>query len=62
MQIGSFFSVQGHPEFTKSYSRDLMVSREDSVNEIEFAKGMKSLELHEDDTIIAQWIVNFLKA
>ena len=62
MQVGSFFSVQGHPEFTKSYSRDLMVSREDSVNEIEFAKGMKSLELHEDDTIIAQWIVNFLKA
>ncbi|HHL3493210.1 TPA: GMP synthase [Legionella pneumophila] len=62
MQIGSFFSVQGHPEFTKSYSRDLMVSREDSVNEIEFAKGMKSLELHEDDTIIAQWIINFLKA
>lgn len=63
MQIGShFFSVQGHPEFTKPYSRDLMVSREDTVNEIEFINGMKSLELHEDDSIIAQWIINFLKA
>lgn len=61
MQIDShFFSVQGHPEFTKDYSRDLMVSREDTVNETQFAQGISSLELHEDDALIAQWIISFL--
>lgn len=63
MQIEEhFFSIQGHPEFTKEYSRDLMISREDSVDELKLAQGMKSLELHEDDSLIAQWIVNFLSA
>lgn len=61
MQVGShFFSIQGHPEFTKEYSRDLMVSREDIINEQEFNNGMQSLQLHEDDALIAQWIMNFL--
>lgn len=63
MQIGQhFFTIQGHPEFTKAYSRDLMVTREDTVNEEQFARGIKSLELHEDDGLIAQWIMSFLKA
>ncbi|WP_298628414.1 GMP synthase [uncultured Legionella sp.] len=63
MQIDShFFSVQGHPEFTKEYSRDLMISREDSVDGALFAKAMSSLELHEDDGLIAQWIMSFIKA
>lgn len=62
LQIGNhFFTVQGHPEFTKSYSRDLMVSREDTIDELQFERGMKSLELHEDDALFAQWIINFLK-
>lgn len=62
MQIGShFFTIQGHPEFTKSYSRDLMVSREDTVTEYEFERAINSLELHEDDGLIASWIINFLK-
>ena len=62
MQIGNhFFSIQGHPEFTKAYSRALMISREDALNEIEFERGMKSLEWHEDDALIAQWIISFLK-
>jgi GMP synthase-like glutamine amidotransferase len=62
MQIGNqIFTIQGHPEFTKAYSRALMVSREDTLNEREFELGLKSLELHEDDELIAQWIMNFLK-
>lgn len=62
MQIGQhFFTIQGHPEFTKAYSRDLMVTREDTVNAEQFARGIKSLELHEDDGLIAQWIMSFLK-
>ncbi len=62
MQIGShFFSVQGHPEFTKEYSRDLMVSREDDVDQMLFVRAMNSLQLHEDDELIAQWIINFIE-
>lgn len=63
MQIGpNLLSIQGHPEFTKSYSAALMVSREDTIGDAEFEKGMASLEAHEDDALIAQWIVQFLKS
>ncbi|MBI2785984.1 MAG: GMP synthase [Legionella longbeachae] len=61
MQIGNhFLTIQGHPEFTKAYSRDLMISREDTIDEQEFTRGMSSLTLNEDDEIIAQWMMNFL--
>jgi GMP synthase-like glutamine amidotransferase len=60
-QVGChFLTIQGHPEFTKAYSKALMVSREDSINGQEYDKGIKSLELHEDDHLIARWIINFL--
>jgi len=62
LEVGpSFLTVQGHPEFTKAYSQALMVSREDILNEEEFARGMSSLSLPEDDTHFAQWVVNFLR-
>lgn len=63
LQVGShFFTIQGHPEFTKAYSRALMVSREDKLNEIEFERGMNSLGLDEDSGLIAHWIINFLNS
>lgn len=63
MQIGThFLTVQGHPEFSKAYSRILMVSREDRINKKEFERGMVSLALGVDETLMAQWIINFLKA
>lgn len=62
MQISHhFLTVQGHPEFTKAYSRDLMVSREDALNEREYNRGIKSLELSEDDALMAQWIIDFIR-
>lgn len=62
MQIGdNLLSIQGHPEFTKEYSRDLMVSREDNIGAAQFATAMKSLDMREDDQLIARWIVQFLK-
>lgn len=61
MQLGShFLSIQGHPEFTKAYSRALMISREELLDETEFENGLSSLALHEDDALIALWIMNFL--
>lgn len=62
MQIGGhLLSLQGHPEFTKAYSEALMVSREDTIGDTEFERGMHSLEMHEDDDLIAKWIMTFLR-
>lgn len=63
MQIGAhLLSLQGHPEFTKAYSEALMVSREDTIGDVEFDRGMHSLAMHEDDDLIALWIMNFLRS
>lgn len=62
MQIGThLFTVQGHPEFTKAYSQALMRFRKDTLGEKEYERGIKSLDMPEDDALIAQWIVNFLR-
>jgi GMP synthase-like glutamine amidotransferase len=61
MQLDNhIITIQGHPEFTKAYARDLMVSRETILAADTFQQGIKTLALSEDDALIAQWIVNFL--
>ncbi|KTD74679.1 glutamine amidotransferase-related protein [Legionella waltersii] len=61
LQVGStVLTIQGHPEFTKDYSRDLMVSKEDKVSESEFSRAIQSLALEENDGLIAEWIVRFI--
>ncbi len=60
MQIGNSFTVQGHPEFSKAYSAALIEGREDRLDAECYAQGLRSLQLHTDDTLVAQWIINFL--
>lgn len=57
-----FLSVQGHPEFSKSYSNDLMESRRDRIPHEVIEVGQASLEQDLDDVLMTKWIVNFLKA
>ncbi len=54
-------AMQGHPEFNKAYSRDLMDMREEILGEQTYQKGVASLAgaLMRDD--VARWIVRFLK-
>lgn len=62
MQIGKqFFTVQGHPEFSKAYSRDLIGSREDILSKELYSQSLKSLELLEDSALLARWITRFLQ-
>lgn len=62
MQVGEhFLGVQGHPEFTKAYSRDLMALRRELVGEERVREGMASLEASVDDTLMARWILGFLR-
>ncbi|CAM3021070.1 glutamine amidotransferase, class I [Legionella steigerwaltii] len=56
----NLFTVQGHPEFSKSYSQALMEIRKNRLGKELTDSGLKSLQLPCDDAIFAQWIVNFL--
>ncbi len=55
------FAMQGHPEFDRAYSSDLMHMRQEILGDEKFRRGVASLEmpLHRDD--VARWIVRFLK-
>ena len=61
IQIGEhFLGVQGHPEFAKPYSRDLMALRSGLVGEERVREGEASLSAPVDDTLMARWILNFI--
>ncbi len=62
IQIGEhFLGVQGHPEFAKPYSRDLMLLRSGLVGEERVREGLASLSAPVDDTLMVRWILNFMK-
>lgn len=61
MQIGdTMLSLQGHPEFTKAYAKDLMQSRKNIIEKEIIALGLQSLELEHEHALIAQWLMHFL--
>lgn len=62
MQIGEhFLGVQGHPEFTRAYSRDLMALRADLVGHQRVHEGEASLSAPVDDTLMVHWILAFMR-
>ncbi|PXY00143.1 glutamine amidotransferase-related protein [Halomonas sp. LBP4] len=62
MQVGEhFLGVQGHPEFAKPYSRDLMQLRRELVGAHRVREGQASLNAPVDDTLMVRWILNFMK-
>lgn len=63
LQIGNnILTIQGHPEFTKDYAKDLLHSREDMVGDEVYAEGMHSMVLKHEHFLMAQWIVHFLQS
>lgn len=54
-------AMQGHPEFNKAYSKDLMDWREEILGPETYSRGVSSLEtpLMRDD--VARWTVRFLQ-
>ncbi|WP_076409693.1 GMP synthase [Shewanella sp. UCD-KL12] len=62
MQINQhFIGIQGHPEFSKLYSKDLMNARRDRIPHERIESGIESLSLSVDDKLVTQWLINFLK-
>ncbi len=52
---------QGHPEFIRGYSRQLMEMRREIIPADVLEKGMASLTESTDHLVVAKWIVNFMK-
>jgi len=52
-------SVQGHPEFSKAYSRALIAQRTDRIPAPRVREGLASLSAAVDDRLMMQWIINF---
>ncbi|MDT8879539.1 GMP synthase [Halomonas saccharevitans] len=62
MQLGEhFIGVQGHPEFTKAYSRDLMALRGELIGPHRVRQGEASLSAAVDDTLMVRWILAFVR-
>ncbi len=56
-----FLGIQGHPEFSKRYSYDLMQARRDRIPHECIEAGIDSLAMDVDDRLVARWLINFLK-
>lgn len=62
IQIGThFLGVQGHPEFSKAYSRDLMLYRENILPKPVLDNGLTSLEKPVDSQQVTRWLLDFLR-
>ncbi|MFB9887852.1 glutamine amidotransferase-related protein [Balneatrix alpica] len=56
-----FLTVQGHPEFCKDYSCDLMDARRDRIPANRIREGMASLAAEVDDRLMMRWVMNFYR-
>lgn len=60
-QIGEhMLAFQGHPEFSKDFSRALMDSRRELFGEERYSEGVASLEQDTHEDLVARWILNFI--
>ena len=53
---------QGHPEFTKAYSRALLELRRDVLGEATYQRALGTLTSPVDSPVIAKWIAAFFQA
>ncbi|MFO7705101.1 MAG: gamma-glutamyl-gamma-aminobutyrate hydrolase family protein [Halopseudomonas sp.] len=56
-----FMSVQGHPEFCKGYSSDLMDARRGVIAHARLREGQASLSAEVDAPVMSNWVVNFMR-
>ena len=55
-------TFQGHPEFRKGYSKDLMNMRRDLLGEETWRAGIASLDMETHQGLVGRWILNFCAA
>lgn len=61
-QLGeNIITIQGHPEFSKDYSRNMMQYRAEKIGEKKLNNGIESLNKPVDDLLLSQYLLAFLK-
>ncbi|MTI12719.1 glutamine amidotransferase-related protein [Sansalvadorimonas verongulae] len=55
-----FLSIQGHPEFSPTYAKELMLTRQDRIPADRIGEGLESLSYAPDKTLAAQWLLRFM--
>jgi GMP synthase-like glutamine amidotransferase len=53
-------TVQGHPEFHKSYAKVLMDMRQEILGQETYQCGIKSLDQPTDEQVMARWLLDFV--
>ncbi len=62
MQIGAtMLGIQGHPEFCKQYSRDLMNVRRNIIPAEIVETGIHSLSEEIDGNLVTKWLLSFIR-
>ncbi|MDO6708758.1 GMP synthase [Photobacterium sp. 1_MG-2023] len=62
IQVGPhFLGIQGHPEFSKPYSKDLMLARKASLPAEVLDNGLTSLQKPVDAERVTRWMLDFLR-
>jgi GMP synthase (glutamine-hydrolysing) len=56
-----FLGIQGHPEFSRDYSRALMLKRQGVIPAERLQEGLASLDREVDDQRVARWLLNFIR-
>ena len=54
-------AMQGHPEFSREYSRDLIRLREQILGPEKYAEGLASLQKGLSEEPVGDWIIRFLR-
>lgn len=61
-ELNNILTFQGHPEYSKKYLLYIINKRRDIIGESTYIDAKASLNLKTDESIIANWIVNFIKS
>ena len=57
----TILTFQGHPEFNHDYLQYIMTQRREVIGEQAYQQAIESLQQDEDNELVAQWIVNFIR-
>ena len=57
----SILTFQGHPEFNRDYMQYIMTDRREVIGEQLYKQAKASLQQNEDNELVANWIVNFIR-
>lgn len=62
MQVGdTCLGIQGHPEFSRAYTADLLASRRDRIPPERLQAARHSLRGAVNDLLVGRWLLNFIR-